>query len=256
MSASACRLAGAAFTAVLAASFAAPASADLLAHKDLSLDTAVTIATTAAATCKAQGYRVSVHVVGRNGEVLVALRGDNASPHTMENSMRKAYTSRTFRIPSGEMVKRLKENPQLAGDLPHQCHRDPGRAADHDRRRRHRGGRRVGRAGRRQGRGLRQDRHRQGRRPAEIGSRFAHRPPRRPSGGENPIRHAREIHRHEVLVTPAGRACGAAGRDAGACARLSRSADPADRADRGRQRDRRHHAGGRERARARGSASS
>ena len=113
MSASACRLAGAALTAVLAASFAAPASAQL-AHKDLSLDTAVTIATTAAATCKAQGYRVSVHVVGRNGEVLVALRGDDASPHTMENSMRKAYTSRTFRIPSGEMVKRLKENPQLA----------------------------------------------------------------------------------------------------------------------------------------------
>jgi uncharacterized protein GlcG (DUF336 family) len=113
MSASACRLAGAALTAVLAALFAAPASAQL-AHKDLSLDTAVTIATTAAATCKAQGYRVSVHVVGRNGEVLVALRGDDASPHTMENSMRKAYTSRTFRIPSGEMVKRLKENPQLA----------------------------------------------------------------------------------------------------------------------------------------------
>src|SRR3977135_2193897 len=113
MSASACRLAGAASVAVLAASFAAPASADLLARKDLSLDTALTIATTAAATCKGQGYRVSVHVLGRNGEVLVALRGDNANPHTMENSMRKAYTSRTFRIPSGEMVKRLKNDPTL-----------------------------------------------------------------------------------------------------------------------------------------------
>ena len=111
---SASRIAAAAFAAGLAASFATPASAELLAHKDLSLDTAVAIATTAAATCKAQGYRVSVHVVGRNGEVLVALRGDNASPHTMENSMRKAYTSRTFRVPSGEMVKRLKENPQFA----------------------------------------------------------------------------------------------------------------------------------------------
>jgi uncharacterized protein GlcG (DUF336 family) len=55
-----------------------------------------------------------VHVVGRTGEVLVALRGDNASPHTMENSMRKAYTARTFRVPSGEIVKRLKENPQFA----------------------------------------------------------------------------------------------------------------------------------------------
>ena len=109
-----CRFAATAVTLGLAASLSTPASAELLAHKDLSLDTAVAIATTAAATCKAQGYRVSVHVVGRNGEVLVALRGDNASPHTMENSMRKAYTARTFRVPSGEIVKRLKENPQFA----------------------------------------------------------------------------------------------------------------------------------------------
>jgi uncharacterized protein GlcG (DUF336 family) len=115
MSASACRLAATACAATLAASLLTPAHAELLARKDLSLDTAVTIATTAAATCKAQGYKVSVHVVGRTGEVLVALRGDNASPHTMENSMRKAYTARTFRVPSGEIVKRLKENPQFAG---------------------------------------------------------------------------------------------------------------------------------------------
>jgi uncharacterized protein GlcG (DUF336 family) len=96
-----------------ACALATPASADLLARKDLSLATALTIATTAAETCKTQGYRVSVTVVGRNGEVIVQLRGDNASPHTIENSFRKAYTSRTFRIPSGEMVKRLKDNPQL-----------------------------------------------------------------------------------------------------------------------------------------------
>jgi uncharacterized protein GlcG (DUF336 family) len=97
----------------LAGALVTPASAELLARKDLSLATALTIATTAAETCKAQGHRVSVTVVGRNGEVIVQLRGDNASPHTMENSFRKAYTSRTFRIPSAEMVKRLKDNPQL-----------------------------------------------------------------------------------------------------------------------------------------------
>jgi uncharacterized protein GlcG (DUF336 family) len=114
MSAFVCRLATTAVTLGLAASLSAPANADLLARKDLSLDAAVAIATTAAATCKAQGYRVSVHVVGRTGEVLVALRGDNASPHTMENSMRKAYTARTFRVPSGEIAKRLKDNPQFA----------------------------------------------------------------------------------------------------------------------------------------------
>ena len=73
----------------------------------------MTIAQTALETCTKQGYHVSVHVVGRNGEVLVAVRGDGAPPHTMENSQRKAYTARTFRIPSGEFVQRVKDNPNL-----------------------------------------------------------------------------------------------------------------------------------------------
>lgn len=84
-----------------------------MTHKDLSLATALTIATTAVDTCKANGHATSVAVLGRNGEILVHLRGDNTGPHPMENSMRKAYTSRTFRIASGEMVQRLKDNPQL-----------------------------------------------------------------------------------------------------------------------------------------------
>ena len=99
--------------AALIVTVAAPASADLPARKDLSLATALAIATTAADLCKSQGYNVSVAVVGRNGELLVHLRGDNAPPHTMENSFRKAYTSRTFRVPSGEIAERLKQNPQL-----------------------------------------------------------------------------------------------------------------------------------------------
>jgi len=97
--------------ATLALGLAAPASAQLLDHKDLSLATALTIATTASDTCKAQGNLVSVTVVGRQGEILVILRGDNSSPHTIENSRRKAYTARTFRIPSGEFAKRVKDNP-------------------------------------------------------------------------------------------------------------------------------------------------
>jgi uncharacterized protein GlcG (DUF336 family) len=92
---------------------ALPAQAQLLTHKDLSQAIALTIATTAAETCKAQGHRVSVTVVGRAGEIIVQLRGDEASPHTIENSLRKAYTARTFRVPSGEIANRLKENPTL-----------------------------------------------------------------------------------------------------------------------------------------------
>jgi uncharacterized protein GlcG (DUF336 family) len=90
-----------------------PASAQLLSQKNLSAATAMTIAQTALETCTKQGYNVSVHVVGRNGEVLLAVRGDGAPPHTMENSQRKAYTARTFRISSGEFVQRVKDNPTL-----------------------------------------------------------------------------------------------------------------------------------------------
>jgi uncharacterized protein GlcG (DUF336 family) len=52
-------------------------------------------------------------IVGRVGEVIVQIRGDGTGPHTMENSFKKAFTARTFRIPSGEMEERLKKNPQM-----------------------------------------------------------------------------------------------------------------------------------------------
>jgi uncharacterized protein GlcG (DUF336 family) len=97
----------------LACAVVTPASAQLLTHKDLSANTAVTIAQTAIATCIANGYKVSATIVGRNGEVLVQIRGDGTGPHTMENSFKKAFTARTFRIPSGEMEDRLKQNPQM-----------------------------------------------------------------------------------------------------------------------------------------------
>jgi uncharacterized protein GlcG (DUF336 family) len=90
---------------------AGPAQSQLITHKDLSAAMALTIAQTAMAACTASGYHVSVTVLGRNAEVIVQLRGDGASPHTLENSFRKAYTSRTFRIPSGEIAKRFKDDP-------------------------------------------------------------------------------------------------------------------------------------------------
>src|SRR6266446_4461953 len=101
----------------LACALVTPASAQLLARKDVSAAMALTIAQTAIATCTANGYRVSATVVGRNGEVLVQIRGDGTGPHTMENSFKKAFTSRTFRIPSGEMEERLKQNPQMGAQF-------------------------------------------------------------------------------------------------------------------------------------------
>jgi uncharacterized protein GlcG (DUF336 family) len=95
----------------LVGALAAPASAQLLNQKALSAAMALAIAQTALETCTKQGYHVSVHVLGRDGEVIVAVRGDDAPPHTMENSQKKAYTARTFRIPSGEFAQRVKDNP-------------------------------------------------------------------------------------------------------------------------------------------------
>lgn len=105
-----CRLGGIGLACVLASS----ANAQLLARKDMTAALAIALAETTIATCKANGYQVSVTVVGRNGEVILQVRGDNTGPHTMENSFRKAYTSRTFRIPSGAMEERIKKEPTLS----------------------------------------------------------------------------------------------------------------------------------------------
>jgi uncharacterized protein GlcG (DUF336 family) len=110
------RLAGLSLASALACGAATSANAQLVTHKDLTLAMATTMALTAIETCKGQGYNVSAHVLGRNAEVLIGLRGDLASPATMENSMKKAYTARTFRIPSGKFADNVKGNPN-AGAL-------------------------------------------------------------------------------------------------------------------------------------------
>ena len=82
----------------------------LITRRDLSYAIAKTIAETAIDSCKANGYSVSGVVVDRAGEVIVALRGDNAGPHTMENARRKAYTARSFRTSTAAYAKRFADN--------------------------------------------------------------------------------------------------------------------------------------------------
>jgi len=110
MSRTAIRFAAISLTAALAGVLAVSANAQLVARKDLSAAMAMTMAETAIATCKANGYAVSANVVGRNGEVIVVMRGDNTGPHTLENSMKKAYTARAQRRSSGDFGDSLKDN--------------------------------------------------------------------------------------------------------------------------------------------------
>ena len=95
----------------LACAIAAPAGAQLIQRRDLSFAMAKTIAEIALADCKARGYAVAVVVVDRGGDTMVALRDDDAGPHTMENARRKAYTARTFRMTTEAFIKEMATRP-------------------------------------------------------------------------------------------------------------------------------------------------
>ena len=107
MSAMTCRVALVAAACLVAL----PASAQLIQRKDLSYAMAKTIAENALEACKARGYAVSVVVVDRGGDTMVALRNDDAGPHTMENARRKAYTARTFKMTTEDFVKEMATRP-------------------------------------------------------------------------------------------------------------------------------------------------
>lgn len=78
---------------------------ELLTEKNLSLAIANEIAQATMASCTASGFRVTVTVLDRAGDVKMMIRGDGTNPHTVENSRRKAYTSRTLGVPSAQFAE-------------------------------------------------------------------------------------------------------------------------------------------------------
>ena len=93
------------FCAAIVVTVPVSADAQVLMQRDVSLAMALTIATTASAECTP---RASVTVVDRAGRMKVFLQGDDASPHNLELSRRKAYTALTFRSPSAAWAKRTE----------------------------------------------------------------------------------------------------------------------------------------------------
>jgi uncharacterized protein GlcG (DUF336 family) len=55
--------------------------------------------------CTKDGYKVSVVIVDKAGNVAASVRGDGTNPHTMEFGRLKAYTSRTRGQTSLEFMK-------------------------------------------------------------------------------------------------------------------------------------------------------
>jgi uncharacterized protein GlcG (DUF336 family) len=103
-------------TVVIAAIMAlAPMGADaqILTERNISLQLALSIAQAAMAACKTDGYDVSVAVVDRAGDLKVMLRADTANPHNADLARRKAYTSRTFKVPSMDVAKRTNGPTEL-----------------------------------------------------------------------------------------------------------------------------------------------
>lgn len=90
-----------------------PAPAGLVTERSISLASAMELATASLERCRADGYKVTVTVLNRHARTAVVLSDDGVNPHTVENSMRKAYTAFTTRAPSVEMGKRTQ--PNLAG---------------------------------------------------------------------------------------------------------------------------------------------
>jgi uncharacterized protein GlcG (DUF336 family) len=90
-----------------------PPAAGLVSERSISLGAAMELATVSLERCRADGYKVTVTVLNRHARTAVVLSDDGVNPHTVENSMRKAYTAFTTRLPSGEMAKRTQ--PGLAG---------------------------------------------------------------------------------------------------------------------------------------------
>ena len=98
------------------AAMAVPAAAqELITEKALSLDLAQGIAEAALAKCRADGNHVSITVLDRDGLVKAVLRDDGSGPHTLTTSRRKAFTSVTFKQPSGDWAKRVLGDPAIAG---------------------------------------------------------------------------------------------------------------------------------------------
>ena len=75
--------------------------------KILPVALSVEAAQAAIASCKAQGYAISVAVVDRTGNLKLLLVGDSAGALTPSLSRRKAYTAAMRRVASGELAKQV-----------------------------------------------------------------------------------------------------------------------------------------------------
>lgn len=89
----------------------------LVSERSISANAALDLATASLEACRKHGSVVTITVLDRAGRTVAMVRDDGASPHSIEHSLRKAYTALTYNMSSGEYGKRAVANPGSAGPL-------------------------------------------------------------------------------------------------------------------------------------------
>ena len=78
-------------------------------EKNVSMAMAMAVMQGALDQCTKDGYKVSVVIVDKGGNVAGSIRGDGTGPHTMEFARMKAYTARTRNQTSLQTMKLLED---------------------------------------------------------------------------------------------------------------------------------------------------
>jgi len=103
------------FGAILIVNLSVTASAqNLLNERQISLALAGEAAEGAVMQCRMDGFRVTATVVDRSGQIKAVMRDDGTGPHTIDTSLRKAFTSVSFRTSSADFTRLVETNPAAA----------------------------------------------------------------------------------------------------------------------------------------------
>jgi uncharacterized protein GlcG (DUF336 family) len=78
-------------------------------EKNVSMALSMAIMQGAIDQCTKDGYKVSVVIVDKGGNVAASVRGDGTGPHTMDFARMKAYTARTRNQTSLQTMKLLED---------------------------------------------------------------------------------------------------------------------------------------------------
>ena len=78
-------------------------------EKNVSMAMALAIIQGTLEQCTKDGYKVSVVIVDKAGNVAASVKGDGTNPHTMEFARLKAYTARTRNQTSQQTMKQMED---------------------------------------------------------------------------------------------------------------------------------------------------